>query len=95
MSTPRVPLGRAVEFSQLPLPGNYPCITMQMNVTYHPGQGLGKFVAVLREPSEQIELARTFHELDGWASIPTVAIAAARKLLAEMDYLGGGRGLIG
>lgn len=78
----------------LPFPGNYPCLTLQINVTYHPGQGNGKWVAVLREPNDHLELARVFGDVDEWGRTRLDATAAAAMLMAQMDYLGGGRGLI-
>lgn len=78
----------------VPLPGNYPCLTLQINVTYHPKLGTGKWVAVLREPNDHLELARAFGEIDEWGKTRLDAATAMSLLMAQMDYLGGGRGLL-
>jgi hypothetical protein len=77
----------------LPLPGFYPCLTLQANVTYHQAQGLSKFVMVLREPSDHVNVARSFLELSPWAEARSIAQSRFTLMLADMDYLMGGKGI--
>lgn len=41
-----------------PLPGLHKCVTWQLNVTFHPPLRSGKWVSILRDPDDQIELSR-------------------------------------
>lgn len=45
----------------LPLPGFYPVLTWQMNATITQKTGMGKFVSIIREPLDQVEVYR-YHE---------------------------------
>lgn len=47
----------------IPLPGNYPCLTLQLNVTMYAAPVTMRMVLSVREPSDHIEIYR--------ASIPT------------------------
>lgn len=42
----------------VPLPGFHKCLTWQLNVTLHPPLKSGKWVSILRDPDDQIELSR-------------------------------------
>jgi hypothetical protein len=52
--------------AKLPLPGLYPVVTWQLNVTMHQASGLSKFVSVIREPSDHYEIRRDFGDLSAW-----------------------------
>lgn len=42
----------------MPLPGHYPVLTMQLNLTrYHPANTI-RWTLIVREPSEQLEVTR-------------------------------------
>lgn len=46
----------------MPLPGHYPCLTMQLNVTRYQSQGLVRATLIVREPSDGIEVRRSILE---------------------------------
>lgn len=52
---------------RLPLIGLYPVVTWQLNLTLHQATGLSKFVSIVREPSDHVEIRRDFSELEQWA----------------------------
>jgi hypothetical protein len=82
-----VPSRRPPALANLPLPGHYQAITVQLNATYYPPQDCWKWVLVAREPHEQIELART----GGWPdAIPGLEEVekALRAALRQALYLG-------
>lgn len=54
---------------RLPLPGIYPVVTWQLNVTMHQASKLAKFVSVIREPADQLEIERDFEDLAAWDAI--------------------------
>lgn len=43
----------------IPLPGSFDVLTVQINATLYPKAKTGKYVAVLRDPIAQIEIERT------------------------------------
>lgn len=77
----------AEKVTDLPLPGNYPCLTLQLNVTRYASQQLGRYVIVVRDPNSDIEVAREIGRQDGW--VPTISNACADfiRLLGLMRYL--------
>lgn len=42
----------------VPLPGLHNCLTWQFNLTTHPMLGTVKYVSILRDPDDKVELAR-------------------------------------
>jgi len=72
----------------VPLPGHYGVLTMQLNVTrYHPA-GTVRWVLVVREPAEQFEVARTFGELTEDSAATDAAIAnAVMDAITAMLYM--------
>lgn len=44
--------------TNMPLPGHYPVVTLQLNYTRYNATGLSKAICVVREPVEGIELDR-------------------------------------
>lgn len=72
---------------RLPLPGLYPVITWQLNLTLHKSTGLAKFVSVLREPSDKFEIRRKFNELDDWSSVHLNAQSECLDAIGDMGYL--------
>lgn len=43
----------------IPLPGSFDVLTIQINATLYPKAETGKYVAVLRDPLAQVEIERT------------------------------------
>lgn len=78
----------------LPLPGIYPCLTWQLNVTLHQHSQQVKAVSVIREPSDHVEIARFAMGLDDWCKGRPLVAEMCLEALRGMDYLGGsGRGV--
>lgn len=55
---------RPRSWKDVPLPGLHNCLTWQLNATIYPQVGLARFVSILRDPDEQIELGRTGRDTD-------------------------------
>lgn len=55
--TPRTVVSRNVG-ADIPLPGNYPCLTLQLNVTVYQGADTIRWTLTVREPTEQWEVTR-------------------------------------
>lgn len=87
---PRGLLERVVD---VPLPGHYQCLVMQSNVTLYPPAMLARAVHVLRTPEGNVELGRWIGETEPWFMARAQATADFSLMLAESDYLSGGRGL--
>ncbi len=73
----------------LPLPGFYPCLTWQLNVTVHQPTGLAKYVSVIREPNDHIEVLRDFHDLDGFALVAGVVTSHTLDCIRALGYMSG------
>lgn len=43
----------------LPLPGHYPCLTAQLNLTRYTATGLCRMILSIREPNDHLEVYRT------------------------------------
>lgn len=87
-------LGSFGEQLSLPLPGIYPCLTWQLNVTVHQATGLGKIVSVIREPSDHVEIARHAVALTEWGLLRPVALDSCAEALRGLDWLSGlGKGV--
>lgn len=71
----------------IPLPGNYPCLTLQLNVTRYASGGLGRYVCVLREPSDGLEISRSFGAAHEWPQVAQEALSVIEQALANMVYL--------
>jgi len=71
----------------MPLPGNYPCLTAQLNITRYAAQGLGRFVMTVREPTLGIEVNREFMDTDTWPAIHQCVLIAVAQCLANMRFL--------
>lgn len=80
----------------VPLPGFYPCLTWQMNVTWHQSQGLVKHVSVIREPNDHLEVRRAFSDLTTYTegiyiarNECILALTGMRDMMGKTDpYLG-------
>lgn len=86
MSTHPTPLDGP--YSDLPLPGFYPVITMQFNATLHTQSGLAKFVLCVREPTSQVEVLRRGRGLEpGLVQLGRMD-SEVQTALRQMYYLG-------
>ena len=72
---------------RIPLPGLYPVLTWQLNLTVHKATGLAKFVSVIREPNDRVELSRSFAELDEWIWVHQEAREACELAIVDMGLL--------
>lgn len=72
---------------RLPLPGFYPVLTWQLNATVHQATGLAKFVSILREPSDHVEIFRSFGELEPWAVQRPVILDGCMTMLSDINML--------
>lgn len=76
-------------YVDLPLPGFYPIITMQLNATVHAKTGLAKWVLCLREPTSQVEILRTGrgleHALTQLVAMDDAVLTAVRQMLYLAD----------
>lgn len=78
----------------LPLPGHYRCITLQVNATfYETGSGV-RWVLTSRMPEENIELSRRIGELAPHPEALEGLDRALHKELMDVEYLmGWGKGI--
>jgi len=75
----------------IPLPGHYPCLTLQLNVTRYQSQGLVRATLIVREPSGHLELRRVIFDSQEDAESFSAAVAlAVDGALAEMRWMQGG-----
>jgi len=86
-TTPQQPTGQHPVTYDQPLPGHYPILTLQLNITRYQDQGLGKMVLVVREPSSQIECFRSFIELQPWEELDEALDAHVTSAVKRMVYL--------
>lgn len=70
-----------------PLPGFYPCLTLQLNVTRYASGRLGRFVLVVREPSAGLEIRRAFSDSDTWQVVADKAMGELVSALKGLVYL--------
>lgn len=73
-----------------PLPGNYPCLTLQLNITRYQSTGAYRLVLVTREPSEHVEVERVAD--DGYLTSKTErddVMSIVRSAIGTMIYMQG------
>lgn len=71
----------------IPLPGFYPCLTLQLNVTRYQSSGLGRFVMVVREPSEGVEIRRVFLDATAWDMTAQRVRETIAQMLVDLVWL--------
>ncbi len=72
----------------IPLPGFYPCLTLQLNVTTYAAISDGKWVLTVRDPMGQIEVMRGHHEAhDDHAFDHDKLLEAIDQALKSMHYM--------
>lgn len=76
-------------WSQLPLPGTHTMITWQLNLTWHYATRSVKWTSVLRDPNEQVELARVGLPLSEEVEGVQGAIEHVPHVVEQLSYLGG------
>ena len=75
----------------IPLPGHYPCLTLQLNVTRYQATGVWRAILVVREPSEHIEVERASLEVPEGASDPSLTVwSMIDQSLANMVWMQNG-----
>lgn len=71
-----------------PLPGFYPCLTLQLNVTRYQAAGQVRWVMVVREPSDGIEVDRRFQEAaDDTEDLGTQLALAVMEAVSQVRWL--------
>lgn len=86
---PKTPTGGVFAALQdLPLPGNYPVLTMQLNATLYASIGELKWVLILREPIAQLELGRIGGQAP-WPETTERVEQAVHRALQQALYLAG------
>lgn len=76
----------------IPLPGHYRVLTAQLNVTRYQSEKVGRWVLVVREPQEQIELYRGFVDASEWTEAVRELGPAITEALETMTFLQDGYG---
>lgn len=80
------PLSTGVE---VPLPGHYPTLTLQLNVTLYASAAVGRLVGILREPSDGLELRREHANHIPVSELGEAAVAVVAALINDARYLQG------
>jgi hypothetical protein len=70
-----------------PLPGFYPCLTLQLNLTRYQSGRLARMVLVVREPSSSLEVHRAFRDLGEWEATVLDTQMAVREALTSMAWM--------
>lgn len=70
-----------------PLPGFYPCLTLQLNVTRYQSGGMGRMVLVVREPSAGHEVHRAFIDTVAWEQVAAKACHELFEALSSMVWM--------
>lgn len=76
----------------IPLPGNYGVLTLQLNVTrYHPA-GTIRWTAILREPVNGLEIQREIQEVaDETDALDAKLLGVLEQMMTNMLWLQTGR----
>lgn len=89
MTTPSTPKRRVPALVDIPLPGSYEVLTLQINATLYPRSRESKFVAVLRDPVSQIEVQRSGLDQGPVGMLLPVWDETCSRLYRQMLYMGG------
>lgn len=74
-----------------PLPGNYPCLTLQLNITRYQSTGAYRLVLVTREPNDHVEVERVADEGFMLSKDEREAVMSVlHSALGTMIYMQGG-----
>lgn len=92
MPTNEQPITRHGITQDMPLPGFYPCLTLQLNVTRYAAGTTVRWVAIVREPNEQVETYRAHQDTTDWG-VDTVdgLCNELRQALINMVWLQEGK----
>lgn len=76
----------------IPLPGHYPCLTLQVNVTrYHGAQTL-RWIVSAREPNENLEVYRSSLDTTPWTADSIDGLCfELRQALRAVEWLQEGK----
>ena len=83
----KTPVGQHPVTYDQPLPGHYPVLTLQLNVTRYAAEGVGKMVLVAREPQAQVECFRVFSEVGPWSALRDALVGQLDTALRRLQYL--------
>jgi hypothetical protein len=73
----------------IPLPGSFDVLTVQINATLYPKAQTGKYVAVLRDPIAQIEIQREGMLETRLAVFLSALDVSTRAIVRQALYMGG------
>lgn len=71
----------------IPLPGHYGVLTCQLNITRYQAANTGRWVLTVREPTEQLELVRSFVGVGEWGDVVRELPEAVAQALEQMRFL--------
>lgn len=71
----------------LPLPGHYQCLTLQLNVTRYQATRFGRWTLSVREPVDNFEVYRSFVDQGPWEEVSVPMAEALLEALASMCFL--------
>lgn len=74
---------------EIPLPGSFEVLTLQLNATVYPRARTGKFVVILRDPIEQLEIVRLGVPEQRLEDLLPQLDAACREAVRQALYMGG------
>lgn len=89
MSTPSQPRRGGAALVDIPLPGSFEVLTLQLNATLYPRSRDLKFVAVLRDPISQLEIGRNGLEQGPISMALPVWTESVERTMRQMLYMGG------
>lgn len=89
MATTPTPRPNHPVTQDIPLPGHYQCLTLQTNLTIYPPTAMARFVTVVREPNDQIEIVRFFRESGPWPEVLAEQNRTQVQAIANMTFMAG------
>lgn len=69
------------------LPGHYPCLTMQLNLTVYQASEVARMVLVVREPSDQVECFREHFNQMPMGQARELVLEHVASAMNRMQYL--------
>jgi hypothetical protein len=72
----------------IPLPGNYQCLTLQLNYTAYRAGGTQRWVLIVRDPDNNLEVSRSIGPMGVVSPASAKALnLALKQALANVDYM--------
>ena len=78
---------QVVGWTETPLPGFYPCLTLQVNITRYASQQMGRMVLVVRDPQADMEVLRAIVPTSAWDFVRASASQSVLVAMERMRYL--------